>query len=176
MHNGMINTSVLTLQLENTCGIFASWSAGKEPGDGGYFVGPVNTSLSFPHCAGLRCSLGPADAATRQNMEPVVVEDACGVKFPVPSEYKVALLQTIIIRRFAKLRGAEDISNGNFELFYSKTPKQALASTDQLRSASSVIMYAVVSNLHPSFPVKDCCPICWADMSRATRLQDGRFE
>jgi hypothetical protein len=58
---------------------------------------------------------------------PLIVEDALGFKFPVPSEYDHDLLNTIIKHRFLEGPGSLDVNLGNYELFHARDSSQVIS-------------------------------------------------
>jgi hypothetical protein len=72
----------------------------------------------------IKGSLATADTRWTFFQAPLLVEDALGFKFPVPSEYDYELLNAIIKHRFLEGPGSLEIKAGNYELFNTKNSKQ----------------------------------------------------
>jgi hypothetical protein len=62
----------------------------------------------------IKSSLTFADTRWTYFQVSLLVEDALGFKFPVPSEYDYELLDTIIKHRFLKVPGSSDVQVGNY--------------------------------------------------------------
>ena len=77
--------------------------------------------------------------------DPVLLEDALGRKFPVPSEYDVSLLDRIIRHKFREGPGSNEVSVGNYQVMYSADRTRSLSQESRLRPGSSLIMSILVS-------------------------------
>jgi hypothetical protein len=76
---------------------------------------------------------------------PLLVEDALGFKFPVPSEYDFSLLDMIVRHRFQKGEGSLDVKFGNYELFKTKNSKQVISADVRLLPGTEITMAIIVS-------------------------------
>ena len=103
---------------------------------------------------------------------PVLVEDAVGEKFPVPSEYDFSLLQDIILHRFQD--GGEVSSivrRGNYELSYAGNSTHILSESVRLRPGSQVIMAVIITQTEEIVS----CPIPSCRSREYQTLQSGGF-
>ncbi len=120
------------------------------------------------HCVLLeiKSSLALPDTRWTFYQSPFVVEDALGLKFPVPSEYQYDLLDTIIKHRFMDGPGSLDVRAGNYELFSTKNSDHILSASVRLLPGTAITMAILVSK-----PVltDEVCPIrrCGSDRSTA---------
>jgi hypothetical protein len=90
---------------------------------------------------------------------PIQVEDLLGRKFPVPSEYDLSLLQTIIQHRF-KDDGevGEFVSRGNYELLYSNNGDLPVSTTGCMKPGTQVVM-AIIFKYTSNFTHKEQRPL-----------------
>ncbi|KAF3040939.1 hypothetical protein E8E12_007860 [Didymella heteroderae] len=75
---------------------------------------------------------------------PLVVEDALGFKFPVPSEYDFDKLDTIIRQRFKTGFASREVAAGNYELCKANDRSFTLSELSRLLPGTSIIMAIVV--------------------------------
>ena len=87
---------------------------------------------------------------------PLQVEDALGIKFPVPSEYDFATLQVIIQQRYQEGPIAEEVRSGEYELSYATNSKVILDEGTPLRPGSQVIMGVILEGKLDSCPIPSC--------------------
>jgi hypothetical protein len=74
-----------------------------------------------------------------------VVEDALGLKFPVPSEYDCELLNVLIKHRFQEGPGSDKISADDYELSKTiKNTKTVISSAERLLSGIYITVAIVV--------------------------------
>jgi hypothetical protein len=75
---------------------------------------------------------------------PLIVEDALGFKFPVPSEYSYDLLVAIIQHRFREGEGARDVGAGNFELSKRSNSQEVISEKFRLLPGTEIVMAIIV--------------------------------
>lgn len=77
---------------------------------------------------------------------PLVVEDALGYKFPVPSEYDFDLLDAVVQHRFKTGPGSLEIQAGNYEYFKTKDSNDVLSRTSRLLPGTAITMAIIVTH------------------------------
>ncbi|KAF1950494.1 hypothetical protein CC80DRAFT_539555 [Byssothecium circinans] len=88
----------------------------------------------------IRPSATSADTRWTFFQEPIVVEDAFGIKFPVPSEYDSDLLQTIVAERYLKSCSVRNIDTERYELFLSWDTTNAVTPSTSILPGSQITM------------------------------------
>ena len=83
--------------------------------------------------------------------DPVLVEDALGRKFPVPSEYDFTLLDRIIQHKFETGPGSIQVSYGDYQIRDGKDRELVLSSQSRLRPGSSLIMAILIGKPRLAF-------------------------
>ncbi|KAI8941307.1 hypothetical protein NX059_002534 [Plenodomus lindquistii] len=120
---------------------------------------------------------------------PLRVEDALGLKFPVPSEYDYDMLDTIIRRRFKYGIGSRNVEAGNYEICRATRRSEAVTANSNILPGTSLVMVVLVSTsctYNYTCPVSSChstdilpcprggftCSEChaWFDRSQMTPL------
>lgn len=102
----------------------------------------------------IKSSLGQPDIRWSFFQAPLVVEDALGYKFPVPSEYDFDILEAVIKQRFHTGPGSVDVKAGNYEYFMTKNSKEVLTRTSRLLPGTAITMAIIV--VGPSLTDKAC--------------------
>jgi hypothetical protein len=87
---------------------------------------------------------------------PLIVEDALGCKFPVPSEYSYGMLENIIRYRFRQGDGSREVRAGNYELFKAKNSSQVLSEEVRLLPGTEITMAIII---HTQTPDDETCPM-----------------
>jgi len=101
---------------------------------------------------------------------PLIVEDALGFKFPVPSEYDNGLLDVIIRHRFTEGPGSLDVSLGNYELFHARDSSRVISPTTRLLPGTRITMAIVVGRTDLS---DQECPMPRCKSDRTTNAPGG---
>jgi hypothetical protein len=101
--------------------------------------------------------------------DPVLVEDALGRKFPVPSEYDFALLNRIIQHKFETGPGSAQVSHGDYQIRDAKERQVVLSSQSRLRPGSSLIMAILAGKALPG----TLCPMPRCNSVRTTQAEGG---
>jgi hypothetical protein len=97
---------------------------------------------------------------------PLVVEDAFGCKFPVPSEYDFNLLDTIVRKKFDTGPGSLDILAGNYEYFKTKNSADVLSKTSRLLPGTAITMAVII--VGPTLTDETCpMPKCRSNQTSA---------
>ncbi|KAI1779496.1 hypothetical protein F4818DRAFT_142464 [Hypoxylon cercidicola] len=91
--------------------------------------------------------------------DPIIVEDALGRKFPVPSEYDYSLLDTIIKHKFQDGPGAVHVAVGNYEIMDAKNRLHVLSVNSRLKPGCSITMAILVSQSHSTVLTDEYCPM-----------------
>ncbi len=118
----------------------------------------------------IKGSLALGDTRWTFFQAPLLVEDALGFRFPVPSEYDYALLDTIIRHRFLDGPGSFDVELGNYELFKTNDSKKVRSSSERLLPGTSITMAILVSK--PEL-TDDTCPMPLCRSNRSTKVLGG---
>lgn len=92
----------------------------------------------------LRGTLSAPDTRWTFFQDPLILEDALGAKFPVPSEYDFSLVNVIIQKRFEKGPGSKSVQLGNYELVQARSGGRVLSEQTKLRPGTSVIMAILI--------------------------------
>jgi hypothetical protein len=114
--------------------------------------------------------MGTVDTRWTFFQVPLTVEDALGLKFPVPSEYNYALLDTIIKHRFQEGPGSLDVRVGNYEVFSSKNSGRIISAGDRLLPGMNLTMAILINK-----PVLEDqnCPMRRCGSNRTTAVAGG---
>jgi hypothetical protein len=75
---------------------------------------------------------------------PLLLEDALGLKFPVPSEYDYGTLEAIIKHRFSVGTGSQDVQVGNYELFKTKRRGELILPNTRLLPGTEITMAIII--------------------------------
>ncbi|KAI0534172.1 hypothetical protein GGR58DRAFT_69255 [Xylaria digitata] len=97
--------------------------------------------------------------------DPIIVEDALGRKFPVPSEYDFSLLDAIVKHKFQEGPGAAHVATENYEIMDAKNQLRILSVSSRLRSGGAVTM-AILVGRPQSVMLSDECPRCQSSETR----------
>ncbi|KAE8446484.1 hypothetical protein EG329_011947 [Mollisiaceae sp. DMI_Dod_QoI] len=130
----------------------------------------VSTQQIYGVVLEIKGSLALGDTRWTFFQAPLLVEDALGFRFPVPSEYDYALLDTIIRHRFLDGPGSFDVELGNYELFKTNDSKKVLSSKERLLPGTSITMAILVSK--PEL-TDDICPMPLCRSNRSTAVLGG---
>lgn len=122
----------------------------------------VTTQQTYSIVLEIKDSLAPIDPRWTFFQAPLVVEDALGFKFPVPSEYDFKLLNAIIKHRFQEGPGSDEVQADDYELFKTKNTKTVLSSAERLLPGTAITMAVIVKR---SNPTGEACPMprCGSD-------------
>ncbi|KAH6714436.1 hypothetical protein BKA61DRAFT_481678 [Leptodontidium sp. MPI-SDFR-AT-0119] len=127
----------------------------------------VSTQQIYCVVLEIKSSLALGDTRWTFFQAPIVVEDALGLKFPLPSEYDFLLLDTIIKHRFLEGLGSLEVKVGNYEFFNTKQSTEVLSPDVRLLPGTSITM-AILFQI-PEV-TEDICPIprCRSDQTATT--------
>lgn len=115
----------------------------------------------------------PPDIRWTFFQDPIIVEDALGRKFPLPSEYDYSLLDTIIKHKFQDGPGAVQVSAGHYEIMDAKNRLHILSVDSQLRPGGTVTMAILVSGPWSTILTDECCPMPWCQSIETTKVLGG---
>jgi hypothetical protein len=73
------------------------------------------------------------------------VEDAFGVKFPIPTEYDYDLIDTVIKHRFKIGGGSMEVKAGNYELCRKPNRFDIINESSRLQPGTAITMLIIVS-------------------------------
>ncbi|KAK3902573.1 hypothetical protein C8A05DRAFT_33716 [Staphylotrichum tortipilum] len=104
--------------------------------------------------------------------EPVLVEDALGRKFPVPSEYDFSLLDRIIRHKFDTGPGSAEVKHGDYQILDAKKRDSALSPQSRLRPGSLLLMALLVGK-PPSALADRACPMPHCTSVRTIQVEGG---
>jgi hypothetical protein len=130
----------------------------------------VSTQQIYGIVLEIKSSLTLEDTRWAFFQAPLVVEDALGFKFPVPSEYDYELLDTIIKHRFLDGPGSLHVKVGNYELFKTKDSKQVLSASSRLLPGTSITMAILVGKQELA---DHTCPMPLCKSNRSTAVAGG---
>jgi len=103
----------------------------------------------------------------------LVVEDALGCKFPVPSEYDFDLLDAVVKQKFNAGPGSLDVQAGNYEYFKTKNSNDVLSRTSRLLPGTAITMAIIVicpTLTDETCPMPKCCSIQTAEAPGGGRI------
>jgi hypothetical protein len=95
----------------------------------------------------IKSSLTGPDTRWSFFQDPLLVEDALGYKFPVPSEYDFGHLGALIKHRFKTGPGCLDVALGNYEYFKTKNSSDVLSMETRLIPGTKITMAIIVIQL-----------------------------
>ena len=112
----------------------------------------------------IEASLPAPDIRRTFFQDPLAIEDAEGVRFPVPSEYDFKLLNDIIKLRFEVGPLSKDVRVGNYELFKTLNGKDVITADTRLLPGTAITMALL---MREDFTQAGCCPMprCRSDRS-----------
>jgi hypothetical protein len=114
----------------------------------------VSTQQIYTVVLEMKSSLPLGDTRWTYFQEPLIVEDALGFKFPVPSEYDYELLNNIVKHRFTDGPGSSEVEAGNYELSNTKNSQQVISANMWLLPGTSITMAILVRG--PKFGHEEC--------------------
>lgn len=90
---------------------------------------------------------------------PLEVEDAFGVKFPIPTEYDYDLIDTVIRHRFKIGGGSMEVKAGNYELCRKQNRLDIITESSRLQPGTAITMFIIVSSSiikEAAWPISRC--------------------
>ncbi|KAI1410823.1 hypothetical protein F5Y13DRAFT_166896 [Hypoxylon sp. FL1857] len=105
--------------------------------------------------------------------DPLIVEDALGRKFPVPSEYDYSLLDAIIKHRFQDGPGAVQVAAGDYEIMDAGNRLHILSANSLLRPGCSITMAVLVKKPRSVVLAGGCCPMPRCRSSNTIAMPSG---
>lgn len=130
----------------------------------------VSTQQIYGVAIEMKSSLDLGDAQWTFFQAPLLIEDALGRKFPVPSEYDYGLLESVIKYKFSDGPGSMDVKVGNYELFKTNDNKQVLSSSTSLLPGTKITMAILISKLELSDSI---CPMPLCRSGRSIAVPGG---
>ncbi|KAH7077365.1 hypothetical protein FB567DRAFT_608462, partial [Paraphoma chrysanthemicola] len=131
----------------------------------------VSTQQIYTVVLEIRNSLTTVDTRWTHFQAPLVVEDALGFKFPVPSEYDFNLLDSIIQTRFKQGAGSREVRSGRYELCKSKKRSETVTAASRLLPGTAITMAIIVdTSINESM-----CPMPHCRSTEASICPGGGF-
>ncbi|KFX86691.1 hypothetical protein V490_08937 [Pseudogymnoascus sp. VKM F-3557] len=130
----------------------------------------VSTQQIYVIVLEIRGSLATPNAKWTFFQTPLIVEDALGFKFPVPSEYDYELLNAIIKHRFLKGPGSSEVQTDDYELFNAKNSQAIISENVRLLPGTSIIMAILLNKPASKVYTDETCPMprCGSTLTTAT--------
>lgn len=119
----------------------------------------VSTQQIYGVVLEIRGSLATPDGRWTFFQAPLIVEDALGFKFPVPSEYDFKLLNAIIKHRFLEGPGSLEVQADNYELFSAKNSQVVISENVRLLPGASIIMAILLAKPASKVYTDETCPM-----------------
>jgi hypothetical protein len=104
----------------------------------------VSTQKIYGVVLEIRESISSVDTRWSFFQAPLIIEDALGCKFPVPSEFDYGMLKNIIEYRFREGEGAREVKTGNYEFFRAKNSSQTLTEDVRLLPGMEITMAILI--------------------------------
>lgn len=104
----------------------------------------VTTQQTYSIVLEIKSSLVPIDPRWTFFQAPLVVEDALGMKFPVPSEYDYGTLTAIIKHRFQEGPGSDEVQAGDYELLNTKNTRSIISPAARLLPGTAITMAVIL--------------------------------
>lgn len=120
-----------------------------------------------------RGSVGSPDPRFLYLQAPLLVEDAFGFKFPVPSEYDYDLFEKVVKHKFlqhGKGCGSLDVEAGNYELFRTTNSSQVITERSRLVPGDAITMAILVRR---PILADEACPMPRCGSNRTYRGPGG---
>jgi hypothetical protein len=135
----------------------------------------VSTQQIYGVVLEIRGSLATPDPKWTYFQAPIIVEDALGFKFPVPSEYDFQLLNAIIKHRFLEGPGSTEVQADNYEIFCAKNSQSVISENAPLPPGASIIMAILLGKPASKVYTDETCPMprCGSTLTTAA-LGGGR--
>ncbi|KAF2489919.1 hypothetical protein BU16DRAFT_597520 [Lophium mytilinum] len=130
----------------------------------------VTTQQTHSIVLEMQSSMGAADIRWTFFQAPIIVEDALGFKFPVPSEFDYGYLEAIIKHRFLEGPGSHAVKAGNYEIFATRNSAQVISEDFRLRPGTALTMAILVNELN-IFDSK--CPMQYCRSSQTSLAPGG---
>lgn len=119
----------------------------------------VSTQQIYGVVLEIRGSLATPDTKWTFFQAPIIVEDALGFKFPVPSEYDFELLNAIIKHRFLEGPGSSEVQADNYEIFSAKNSQVVISENVRLLPGASIIMAILLDKPASEVYTDETCPM-----------------
>ncbi|TVY48755.1 hypothetical protein LOCC1_G001649 [Lachnellula occidentalis] len=119
----------------------------------------VSTQQIYGIVLEIRASQATPDAKWTFFQAPLMVEDALGFRFPVPSEYDFGLLNAIIRHRFLEGPGSEEVQADHYEIFSAKNSQVDISDNVRLLPGASIIMAILLDKPAGKAYTDETCPM-----------------
>jgi hypothetical protein len=118
----------------------------------------------------IKTSLAGPDTRWSFFQAPLVVEDALGYKFPVPSEYNFDLLDAVVKQKFKTGPGSLDVDFGNYEYFKTKNINHVLSKETRFIPGTAITMAIIMSQ--PT-STDEICPMPGCGSTSTSKCSGG---
>lgn len=105
----------------------------------------VCTQQTYGLVLEIKTTLARPDGRFSHFQAPLIVEDALGFKFPVPSEYDYDLLDAVVRRKFIAGPGSLEVRAGNYEYFQTQNSRNLLSDTSRFLPGMAITMAIVIA-------------------------------
>jgi len=133
----------------------------------------VSTQQIYGIVLEIRGSLATPNAKWTFFQAPLIVEDALGFKFPVPSEYDFELLNAIIKHRFLEGPGSSEVQADNYEIFSAKNSQVVISENVRLLPGASIIMAILLDKPGSKVYTDQTCPMPRCGSTLTTAVPGG---
>ncbi|KFY91374.1 hypothetical protein V498_05511 [Pseudogymnoascus sp. VKM F-4517 (FW-2822)] len=133
----------------------------------------VSTQQIYTVVLEIRGALNTPNAKWSFFQDPIIVEDALGFKFPVPSEYDYALLNAIIKHRFLEGPGSWHVQLGKYELLSAKNSQDIFSESVRLLPGSLIIMAVLLNKPTSTVYTDEMCPMPRCGSTRTISAPGG---
>jgi hypothetical protein len=130
----------------------------------------VSTQQIYTVVLDIKSSIGTVDTRFTFFQVPLLLEDALGFKFPVPSEWDYGMLENHIHYRFREGIGSQDVKAGNWELFKTKNSNDTILPHSRLLPGLEITMAIILSTPILS---DERCPITKCQSDKTTVAPAG---
>lgn len=100
----------------------------------------------------------------------MIVEDALGFKFPVPSEYDYDLLDAVVKQKFCAGPGSFEVKAGHYEYFQTRNSNVEVSRDNRLLPGTAITMAVIIVC---STLTDEACPMPKCDSRQTTRSSCG---
>lgn len=121
----------------------------------------------------IQSSLKGPDVRWSHFQQPLLIEDALGRKYPVPSEGDFGMLKAILEHKFKDGPGAEHVRVGNYELCRSSRRSEVLDPATRLLPGTAILMAIILTAPTVRMNTTTCCPMPQCQSTEATPCLKG---
>ena len=137
------------------------------------FTYSVSTQQIYTVVVEIRDATPGPDVRWTYFQQPLLIEDALGRKFPVPSEYHFDLLETVIKHKFQTGPGAKHVNAGNYELCKMHKWSDVITPKSRLLPGMAITMAIIMTVPTIYMDRKERCPMPHCQSSAASPCPGG---